>query len=384
MQGYQRHRWFYIIVRRLVYFPIRWLLRYEPAPAVKLPDPYIVIANHTTDYDSILLSLSFPKQMYYIASEHIFRIGWLRKPLVYFLDPIAKRKGGADIATAMQAVRRLRQGRNIALFAEGNKSFHGATCPVHPATGSLVKASKATLVTLRLEGGYFTSPRWAHTLRRGRMRGVVVGIYPPEEIAAMPEADINRLIARDIDENAYRRQSERPVNFRGRKLAEGIQNALYRCPKCLRYGTVHGEEDQIVCDCGLRLTYTQTGMLEGAGAPFRTLEDWGAWQRAAMREQWLTCGDASLFTDECQAIVLIHTDHHVKTVAEGTLSISRQGLICGSFHLPLSELQGLEIYGRNTIVFSDGDGNRYQVRSAVERSGLKYFEANELLHERSE
>lgn len=384
MQGYQRHRWFYIIIRRLLYFPFRWLLHYESTPVFNIPSPYIVIANHTTDYDSILLSLGFPQQMYYITSEHIFRIGWLRRPLVYFLDPIAKRKGGADVATAMQAVRRMRKGHNIALFAEGNKSFHGPTCPVHPATGSLVKASKATLVTYRLEGGYFTSPRWAHTLRRGRMKGVVVGVYPPEEIAAMSEMDINRLIARDIDENAYRRQLEHPVNFRGKRLAEGIQNALYRCPNCLRYGTVHGEDDQIVCECGLRLTYTSTGMLEGAGTPFHTLEEWGAWQREAMEEQCRTCGDEPLFSDEKQTLLMIHTNHRVEIIAKGTLAIGRLGLTCGTFHLPLPELQGLEIYGRNTIVFSDGSGNRYQVRSAMERSGLKYFEANELLHERSE
>ena len=200
----------------------------------------------------------------------------------------------------------------------------------------------------------------------------------------MSEAEINRLIARDIDEDAYRRQTEHPVKYRGKRLAEGIQNALYRCPNCLRYGTVHGEGDQIVCDCGLRLLYTQTGMLEGAGAYFHTLEEWGVWQREAMKEQLRTCGDAPLFADDRQTLLLIHTDHRVEIVAQGTLSIGRQGLICGTFCLPVHELQGLEIYGRNTIVFSDGDGNRYQVRSAMERSGLKYFEANELLHERSE
>jgi len=384
MQGYQRHRWFYIIVRRLVCLPFQWLLRFEAAPVPDVQSPYIVIANHTTDYDSILLGISFPKQMYFIASEHIFRVGWLRRPLIYFLDPIAKRKGGADVATAMQAVRRLRKGRNIALFAEGNKSFHGATCPVHPATGSLVKASKATLVTYRLEGGYFTSPRWAHTLRRGRMRGVVVGIYPPEKMAAMTETDINALIARDIDEDAYRRQLEHPVTYRGKRLAEGIQNALYLCPKCHRYGTVHGVDDQIVCDCGLQITYTQTGMLEGADVPFPSLEAWGVWQRGTMKDQLSTCGDEPLFSDENQTILHIFNDHHTEILAQGTLSIGRRGLVCGTFRLPLKDLLGLEIYGRNTIVFSDGDDNRYQVRSDVERSGLKYFEANELLHERGE
>ena len=120
-------------------YPVRKWLRFQTTQVKAAEGPYIVVANHNTDYDSILLGSAFPKHMYFVASEHIFRKEWLRRLLVFFLDPIPKRKGGVDTSTAMQMMRRLRKGANIALFAEGNKSFHGVTCPIHPATGSMYR-----------------------------------------------------------------------------------------------------------------------------------------------------------------------------------------------------------------------------------------------------
>jgi 1-acyl-sn-glycerol-3-phosphate acyltransferase len=381
MQRYRRHVRLYVFLRWLLSVPMKWLFRFQAVPVPAVEGSCIVIANHNTDFDSILLGIANPRHMYFVASEHIFRKKWIRKLLMYFIDPIAKRKGGADASTALQVVRRLRGGNDIALFAEGNKSFHGATCPVHPATGALVKASGASLVTYRLEGGYFTSPRWAHTLRRGQMKGYPVGVYSPKAFAALSPEEINRIIQRDIDEDAYRRQGEHPISFRGKRLAEGIQNALYLCPLCHAVGTVKGEDDRISCACGLAGTYLDTGFLRGERLPFHTLEEWGAWQRERLRAMIAASSGGSLFADEKQTLLHIHPDHRAEAVACGTLSIGRDGLICGDYRLPIRELQGLEIYGRNTIVFSDGKGERYQVASQTERSALKYFEAYAILRE---
>jgi len=381
MRRNRLHICFYAVMRQLLTLPIRWLLNFQPVPVPVTENPYIVVSNHNTDFDSILLGISFRKHMYFVASEHIFRTGWLRKLLVCFLDPIPKRKGGTDVGTAMQMMRRLRRGNNVALFAEGNKSFHGATCPIHPATGSMVRASGASLVTYRLEGGYFTSPRWSHTLRRGRMRGGAVNVYSPQALSGMKDAEINRVIARDIDEDAYRRQEEDTVAFKGKKLAEGIQNALYICPRCHAFGTVTGRDDQVLCGCGLQATYTDTGYLESEHLPFKTLEEWGHWQRGYLKTLVEKAGDEPVFQDANQTILRIYPDHHTEEVARGTLSMGRKGLQCGAFLLPLEQMQGLEIYGRNTVVFSGGGDSRYQVESATERSGLKYFETYQLLCE---
>ncbi len=381
MKGYRWHVLFYELMRPLVGPPIKLLLKYKPTPIPLIEGPCLVVANHNTDFDAILLGLAFPKHMYYVASEHIFRTRLIRALLSLFLGPIPKRKGGTDVRTAMQMARRFRAGQSIGLFAEGNKSFHGSTCPIHPATGSMVKASGATLVTYRLEGGYFTSPRWGHTLRRGGMRGVPIQTYPPSELAAMTPHAINEIIARDIFEDAYANQREHPIRYRGKRLAEGIENALYACPRCHAFGTVRGKGDRVLCTCGLEARYTETGMLTGTDIPFSSLQDWGDWQKTFIQACVREKTEAPLFSDADQTIVRIHADHRTNDVAHGTLFFGRGGLTCGALHLPLSDISGLEIYGRNTIVFSDGAGNRYQVISPAERSGLKYFDAYEIMRQ---
>lgn len=478
MQGYRRHAVFYSVMRWLL---SPWLKGYfhlaaEPAPAV--PAPYLVIANHTTDFDSLFVALSFPQQMYYVASEHIFRSPFLRRFFAYMLAPIPKRKGGADVSTAMQMVRRLRAGHNIMLFAEGNKSFDGLPCPIHSATAGVVKASGATLITYHFVGGYFTHPRWARTLRRGKVTGRIVGVYTPETLAAMTEAQINTLITNDIAEDAYARQQAEKIHYRGKRLAEGIENALYLCPACKSIGTIQSKGNAFACTCGLHGRYLDTGYLEGETLPFDTLTAWCAWQRGELAAMLQThCETApdtaaardgmrkaagskadnaneattppasnmlesaptqdaafagntviaaqaaalaptkqqmrvaehapapftppdtgapspmvaanadsaeaipptALLWDAGQTLLRILPDHSAEVAAQGTLSLTHTGLYCGTFHCPLSALHGLEVYGRSTIVFSDGAGNRYQVRSQTERSGLKYFEAYHFL-----
>ena len=486
---------FYRVMRWLI---APWLKRYfhfTPTPAPDVAGPCLVVANHTTDFDSLFVAVSFPRHMYYVASEHIFRTRLLRAFFHYMLAPIPKRKGGADVTTAMQMVRRLRAGHSVMLFAEGNKSFDGMTCPVHPATGGMARASGATLITYRLTGGYFTHPRWARTVRRGKVTGAPVGVYPPAVLAAMTDAQVNRLIAADIAEDAYARQQAENIPYRGKRLAEGIENVLYLCPACGMLGRIHGQGNAFACDCGLRGEYLPTGSLRGDALPFDTLKAWCAWQQselgrrlgeesagrviaapggkafaqggeasaqgrdtyapnedastqggeasapnreasapggkasaqggeastpsrelaASNGEAPATNGEASaqggeasapeqqpsvlpepnpamakrcppttppLLQDAGQTIIRILPDHSTEPVAEGTLSLTADGLACGAFRLSLHDVRGLEIYGRSTIVFSDSAGGRYQVRSAGERSGLKYFEGYQLLRER--
>lgn len=382
MQAYHRHIKFYKGARAVLSPLLKRLFRFEAQPAPEISGPYIVIANHTTDFDALLVSISFPRHMYFVASGHIFHSRLWGGLLTYFLDPIPKQKGGADISTAMQVIRRLKKGMNIGLFAEGSKSFHGKPCPIVPATGSLVKASGATLVTYRLEGGYFTSPRWAHTFRRGRMRGYPVRVYSPEELAQMTPEEINAAIAADIGEDAYARQEKDPVAFYGKRLAQGLENALYMCPGCGRIGTLHGEDNLFYCECGLQAKLDEMGYLSGGA--FHTVDEWGLWQKEKLRERLISGDDEELFSDDGQELKRVPLRRHDSLVARGRLLVNRAGLRLGDFILGWHEVLGMEIVGRNTVVFSDSYGNHYQLLSKKERSGLKYLDLFRLIKQTAE
>ena len=69
---YKRHRFLW----RLVWWPV-WLwmrLRYNyHARTRPIQGPALIVSNHCTDYDPLLLAITIKNHAYFIASEHIFR-----------------------------------------------------------------------------------------------------------------------------------------------------------------------------------------------------------------------------------------------------------------------------------------------------------------------
>ena len=179
-------RFFSVLLRPAM----RILLRFRGETIPDPGGPVFVLCNHNTDLDCILLGLSARRQIYFVATETVARMGMLGWLVRRYFDPILHRKGVQGAATVRAILSRIRDGSSVALFPEGNRSFNGLTCPIPPATGKLTRICGATLITYRLTGGYFTSPRWGRGLRRGRLTGKVEGVYSPDDLKSMSAADL--------------------------------------------------------------------------------------------------------------------------------------------------------------------------------------------------
>ena len=245
MEKYKRHQIFWKIIRFIAPSVLKPLYKYSYELAPKLEPPYLVFSNHNGDLDPALVALSFPQQMYFVASEHVYRAGFASKILRFVFEPIAKRKGTADAVTVMKSIRALREGKNVCTFPEGQKSFNGITGEINIATGKLVKASKASLVTYKLEGGYFTTPRWGKGIRKGKMHGSIVNIYNKEDLEKLSPEEITDLVKKDLYEDAYQKQSQTPIAYKGKNLAEGIEHALCLCPECKQIDTLFSKKNSV-------------------------------------------------------------------------------------------------------------------------------------------
>lgn len=334
--------------------------------------PYIVLANHTTNYDPILLAIAFTQHMYFVASEHIYRWGLASKLINWAFAPIARLKGSTDARTVMEIIRTLRAGANVCIFAEGNRTYTGVTGPISGSTGKLVKASGAGLVTFRLEGGFFTSPRWGDSIRKGRMRGAIVRQYSAEELQRMPVEEVQASIARDLYEDAYARQAEEHIPFRGKRPAEFLETALYICPSCKEMGKLHSGDSTLLCTaCGQSVRYTEYGMLEGEGLAFSTITQWDAWQEEELRQR-IREGTAML-QDAGQQLFSIQPEKGSVLAAEGLCTMGAGEFTCGAYRIPLEEISDMAIVGRMTLVFSTIQGEHYELRTALPRSATKYL-----------
>lgn len=343
---------------------------YDPAC-----EPYLVVSNHNTDFDPIFVGRSFKKHMYFVASEHVFRWGWLSTLLIWALHPIARVKGSTDATAALSIIRKLRNGTNVCLFAEGNRSYTGVTGHTFPATGKLVKSAKAALVTYHIQGGYLATPRWASCKRRGPIKGKLVNIYTAEQIKSMSPEEINEAIRRDLYEDAFERQLAEPHEYKGKQLAEKLEYALYVCPKCGRIDTLHSKDDRFRCDCGLAVRYNTLGFFEGIDGeepPFTTVRDWDRWQNEFMAKYAAKETAEPLLSDTEMELQHINAEHKMETVAKGTMTLTHNTFTIGSESFRLDQISDMALVGKFRITFITDTGEYYQIRSDALRCGRKY------------
>ena len=97
----KRHVFFWKLLRPLAHLFVHLKFGYRCEISRKLTENYIVLANHVTDFDPVFVGASFPRQMYFVASEHVFRLGWVSKLINFLVAPIARRKGSKGFDAAM-------------------------------------------------------------------------------------------------------------------------------------------------------------------------------------------------------------------------------------------------------------------------------------------
>ena len=339
----------------------------------------LIISNHTADLDPALVSLGFTRHAYFLASEHALRGGLGPKLLSSLFAPVPFNKAKADISSVKETIRRLKAGASVCLFAEGDRSFSGVTCPVAISTAKLVKTSGADLITFRLEGGYFATPRWAKINRKGPVSGKIVNTYSAATLKTMSAEEVLKIIERDIHEDAYERQKDAPKRYVGEDLAESLETALYLCPGCRKIGTLKSDGDRFFCGCGLDSRYTETGFLEGDALPFSNITEWYRWQEAELPKVVSDSGDKPICTDENQQLFEVNPAKGTTLIGEGVMSIDRQTLRCAGKSFELTDITRVAIVGQMDLIFSDKSGVTYTVLSHFPRSALKYREIFKVL-----
>ena len=375
MEDRKRHTLLWKSARPLVMLASKILFNFD-ADICREKGPMIILPNHNADLDPLFVAYAFPNPVYFVASEHIMR-GKAAGLLRWATEIIPRQKGGNASGTVRSIVRHLNDGHDVCLFPEGNRSWDGVTRPITPATGKMVRMSGAKLVTYRTEGIYFSNPRWAGgSLRRGKSRGTIVGVYEPEYLKSITAKAVQELIERDLYEDAYDRQRKKPVKFKGKHLAEHLETMLFMCPHCHAEGKMISEGNYFYCaDCGTRLRYTEEGFFIGENCIYDTVLDWNIWQKERIEEKCRTAADEPIFTDTELELYSISTAESKQLLACGTMKLfaDRLELPDGTV-IPVKELSGMSIKGPQDLYFSTKSRN-FLITSKKIRCTLKYLTA---------
>lgn len=357
----------YVLLRPLVIVFLKCVFGYTYRRAKDLPANYIVLSNHATDFDPLLVGASFRKPMFFVASEHIARWPVVGKLITWLLQPIYRNKGASAASTVMDILRHARKGHNVCMFAEGARTWDGVTGPILPSTAKMVKSAGCGLVTYKIVGGYFASPRWGGaSIRRGYLHGSPVKVYTPEMLQGMTNEELHTAITQDLFEDAYARQLADPKRYRSRKRAMFMERLLFICPQCGSRDTIRSAADTVSCThCGIRFRYTPFCMLEGI--PYSTVKELANWQQQQVA---LDLENGTPYTAG-EATLTILRNHEETLAAQGSVTMTAEYLRCGDLQIPLADISDLNIHGQKAVVFT-AKRTYYELRPAEGFNALKF------------
>ena len=255
----------------------KYNIKFDKDIVKDIKGPAIVVATHTCDADHILSALTlYPIRPTYIVSEH-FMHNHSTARLLKLMHVITKKMFTPDVSTIMNIMRAKNEKAVIVIFPEGRLSCYGHTVPVAEGTAELIKKLGVNLYAWKAEGAYLTFPKWRDKGddRLGQINASVKLLLSAEEVAEKDVAEIKAITEEAIlhdDELAMQ-----GIEYRCDNIARGLDKILFKCPKCLKEGTISTEGNHIRCECGLDATLDNFYRLHDA--PFERINEWFEWQQ---------------------------------------------------------------------------------------------------------
>lgn len=181
--------------------------------------PLLVVANHASYVDPMLLALAVPRPLAFLAKEELFQPapwGWALRAAG--IIPVSR--GRADRGALEVALRVLRAGGALAVFAEGTRSADGRLQQAEAGVGLLAARSGAPVLPVALLGTDCLQS-FTDWLRRRRLVARCGPVWQPSAAACKGGAAYKQL----ADEIMTRVAALLPIERRGQYAAHALAGA---------------------------------------------------------------------------------------------------------------------------------------------------------------
>ena len=157
-----RMRLFYRVSRLICQVTYTGLLSGRVFGAQRVPQDggVLLVSNHQSFFDPMLVTLALPRECSYMARDTLFKGGLATRILTaYNAFPI--KRGAADLRGIKEALRRLKTGGLVTAFPEGTRTHDGTIGPMHGGIVMLARRANVPIVPTTILGAYKVWPRQA-------------------------------------------------------------------------------------------------------------------------------------------------------------------------------------------------------------------------------
>jgi len=154
----------------------------------------LMISNHQSYLDPVLLGVNLPRPLSYLAKSELFRnrfLAWLITSLRAF--PV--RQGKGDKAAIEETIRRLREGHMLNIFPEGTRTETGEIAPIQRGAALVVRRANVPIVPVVIVGSW---EAWPYRQKMFRPHPIRVLYGKPLDVSGMKGDQIVELIDRTL------------------------------------------------------------------------------------------------------------------------------------------------------------------------------------------
>jgi 1-acyl-sn-glycerol-3-phosphate acyltransferase len=155
----------YIIakIKFLIIFKLFFRLKVTGQQNIPQDGPFIIVANHSSLLDPVILGVSIKPKIIFVAAAYLFKIRWLGYLLRKANSIPVQREN--DIKAIKQTLKILQQGGILGIFPEGGIDRHKNNLPVKAGAAYLATKIGVPIVPIKIKGVDKVLPRGAKFIR---------------------------------------------------------------------------------------------------------------------------------------------------------------------------------------------------------------------------
>lgn len=159
---------FYIIAKCICWIIFKLVFRLKVTGSENIPknSPFIIVANHSSLLDPVILGVSVRPKVIFVAASYLFEIRWLG----YLLRkansiPIHRENYTNNIKSIKQALKILQKGGVLGIFPEGGVDRQKDDLPIKAGAAFLATRVGVPIVPIKIRGANKVLPRGAKFIR---------------------------------------------------------------------------------------------------------------------------------------------------------------------------------------------------------------------------
>jgi len=252
----------------------------------ELEKPSVVLCNHGSFFDFVYVSKLIKKDRPHFAVARMYFHNKLLGKIISGTGAFPKSMFTNDVESVKNCLKVVSNKEVLAMMPEARLSTAGKFEDIQDSTYKFLKKMNVAVYTIKINGSYLAKPKWGNGIRKGALVEAEINqLFKAGELETLSLDEIKEKVENALIYNEWEWLEKHPeVEYKHKKIAEGLENILSICPKCNKKYSLSAKKNIITCNhCGLNVEVDKRYQLHGVD--FKNIAEWYEWQTEEVRKE---------------------------------------------------------------------------------------------------